>query len=113
MEIRVLAPKPAVRAMCADCLGMTQWNRKEVEACQGDEALAGPCTLFPYRMGRRISVKTLRRECLRCQNGQTSLVRECERMDCPLYIYRMGRNELRIGEKSRQNVRGAGFLVPE
>jgi len=45
MEIRVLAPKPAVRAMCADCLGMTQWNRKEVEACQGDEALAGPCTL--------------------------------------------------------------------
>jgi len=32
-------------------------------------------------------------------------------MDCPLYIYRMGRNELRIGEKRRQNVRGAGFLA--
>lgn len=42
-------------------------------------------------------LKAIRKKCLDCSAGQPSEVRNCEIVDCPLFIYRMGKNPKRAG----------------
>lgn len=84
--MNIYPPKRTVRERCKQCLGLSTWNRREVEDCHGE----GKCFLFPYRLGSRIPVKVFRSECLVCQGGSYSLVRECDLYTCPLHGYRMG-----------------------
>ena len=45
-------------------------------------------------MGKRISrAKAIRYKCLDCCGFQSNEVRECPTVDCPLWRYRMGREE--------------------
>ena len=92
-----LSPMDAVRAYCTQCLGMTRWNEKEVEDCQGDQAACGPCPFYPYRLGKRPTMKTFRKLCLDCTQGDREYVRECPATFCPCYPYRMGSNPALIG----------------
>lgn len=41
-------------------------------------------------------LKAIRAKCLECA-GRPSEVRKCEAPDCPLFIYRFGRNPHRVG----------------
>jgi len=49
-------------------------------------------------------IKAIRKKCLEC-GGRPSEVRRCEISDCPLFIYRFGKNPNRKGVGGR---RGAG-----
>lgn len=40
-------------------------------------------------------LKAIRAFCLECSCGQTSEVKECPRLVCPLYPFRMGKNPFR------------------
>lgn len=42
-------------------------------------------------------LKAARAKCLECAGGRPSLVRKCDSEDCPLYLYRFGRNPARKG----------------
>ncbi len=99
-----LTPKETIRAYCTYCLGMKQFNKEVVRNCQGDQAYTGPCSLFPYRLGKRISVKVFRAFCLQCMGGNRDLVRECETVTCSVHSYRMGKNPSLVGQ-----VRGASL----
>jgi hypothetical protein len=96
-----LTPKEACRAFCKQCLGLTQWLGKVVDDCQGDLALNGACPLYPYRMGRRVGVKTLRAYCLYCMGGNRDDVRDCETESCEFHAYRFGTNPAFAGRPGR------------
>jgi hypothetical protein len=112
-----LTPSTAVRAYCTHCLGLPRYNAEEIRTCQGDKAPCGPCPLFPYRMGRRVSVKVLRRFCLQCQGGDREGVADCSTASCPVFPYRHGTNPARRGtgasREAMQNVREAGKIARE
>lgn len=36
-------------------------------------------------------IKAIRAKCLCCDNGSRKEVRECTVLDCPIYLYRLGR----------------------
>jgi len=90
-------PKAACRKICIQCLGMARFDAAAIEDCQGDQAANGACPLYPYRMGRRISVKVFRAHCLCCMGGNRVLVSECETFDCELHPYRIGKNPAMAG----------------
>jgi len=94
-----LTPKEAARAQCVQYLGLSQFSTKEIKNCQGDRAFLGPCPLFPYRLGGRVTVKALRKFCLQCQGSSFLAVEECETEDCPLHRYRMGKNPAMAGKR--------------
>ena len=108
-----MTPKEAIRSYCSQCLGMNQWNHKLVEDCQGDQAMNGACPLYPYRMGRRVSLRAFRAHCLQCQGGSREAVIDCNVTSCPCYPYRLGKNPARKGlghsAEFMQKVRGQGF----
>lgn len=91
------SPMDAVRAYCAQCLGMTQWNRDKIEDCQGDQAACGPCPFYPYRLRKRPAMKTFRKFCIDCVKGDINCISECPSTTCPVYPYRFGHNPALIG----------------
>ena len=90
MNKKPRTPGQSVRKHCLVCVG----SAAEVKHCGGDKLLDGTaCPLFPYRLGKgRPSVKTIRRECLKCMSGQRDLVRHCASIKCSLRDFRMGTN---------------------
>lgn len=42
-------------------------------------------------------IKAIRAKCLECSNNQPKEVRECYIPECPLFIYRLGKNPKRKG----------------
>lgn len=98
MTTEKLYPAQAVRVLCTGCLGMSQWSREKIEACQGDLAYAGPCPLFNYRLGKRIPIKVFRRYCLHCTNGDRAYVESCPTTGCPVHPYRFGTNPSKKGQ---------------
>lgn len=115
-----LLPMRVVRSVCSDCLGLSQFNRSEIENCSGDQSRNGGCAFFPYRLGKRVSVKVFRKYCLQCASGSSDYVSECPTVGCQLYPYRFGKNpsltgkrkgnaglqammEMRINARHRQN----------
>jgi hypothetical protein len=101
-----MTPGETVRAYCAACHGLTRWNRNVIEGCQGDRSFCGSCPLYPYRLGKRISVKVFRKFCLHCLGGDRQGVAECTVEDCPLHPYRFGTNPARQGIERKQPEKG-------
>ncbi len=55
-------------------------------------------------MTKRLTpLKAIRAKCLDCSCGSTKAVRECPITDCPLYLYRMGKNPNRAGTGGKGN----------
>jgi len=96
-EMVRLTPTRAVRAFCAECLGLGKFSHKQIGECEGDTALSGACPLYPARLLGRISVKYIRKHCLYCMGGNPVAVAECPTTTCPLYAYRSGKNPNRKG----------------
>ncbi len=48
-------------------------------------------------MKRLTPVKAIRARCLDCSGFQPSQVRNCDIPECPLYLYRFGKNPNRVG----------------
>lgn len=46
---------------------------------------------------RLTPIKAIRAKCMDCSAGQPSEIRNCLVIDCPLYIYRFGKNPNRKG----------------
>lgn len=115
-----MTPKEATRQVCIDCLGLNQFNSKKIDDCQGDTAQNGACPIYPYRMGKRISVKTIRKYCLYCQSGKSQSVADCTTAKCSFHGYRFGKNPacagrgfkgvLKVGNFSQNVPRDGRFL---
>ena len=86
-----MTPNQTVRAFCMECLGLTYFNKSEIENCKGDTCIGG-CALFPYRLGKRIPVKTFRKFCVQCMNGSAELIPNCPATKCKIYQYRFGKS---------------------
>lgn len=95
-SITRLTPSKAIRAYCVHCLVLKQFNADEVKNCTGD---ALNCPFFPYRLGKRPSVKIFRAFCIDCMGGRADLVRDCSTMSCHAYTFRMGKNPALIGKR--------------
>jgi hypothetical protein len=106
METDKLTPKETVRALCVHCLVMCQANQDRIRDCEGDSI---GCIIFPYRLGKRISVKTLRKYCIWCMGGSENRnsVEGCAVSDCVNYPYRMGTNPAYEGKVYNPNSPGA------
>jgi hypothetical protein len=53
-------------------------------------------------------LKAIHKKCLECV-GRPSLVRRCDSKDCPLFVYRFGKNPKRSGIGSVVNLQKAKF----
>lgn len=87
-------PLRAIRARCLDCSDTTP----DVKGC-----LCPECALYPYRMsrlpetGRRSPLRAIRAFCLDCCDGSSGEITVCEPQDCPLRVYRFGKNPALAG----------------
>ena len=45
-----------------------------------------------YMIKHLTPIKAIKAKCLDCQGGRYHLVRKCDIADCPLFIYRFGKN---------------------
>lgn len=87
-----LTPKESLRAYCTLCLSLKRNESREIKNCQGNLYPRGPCPFYPYRLGKRPSVRVFREFCLQCMNGYRAYVLECTNEKCPCWPYRMGTN---------------------
>lgn len=55
-------------------------------------------------MKKLTPLKSIRRKCVDCMAGSAKEVRLCPSEDCPLYLYRFGRNPSRKGIGHRKAV---------
>jgi hypothetical protein len=100
--VEKLTPKDTVRAICTDCLSLGRWNNEKVKDCEGDSV---GCVIFPHRLGKRISVKTLRKYCIiSCMNGYRDLVDTCVVESCPNFPYRFGKNPALSGKVNLKGI---------
>ena len=102
-------PSKSVREFCKQCVSSKFAN--VIKDCGGEMVLATkkPCALLKYRLKGRATVKAIRRNCVECMGGSFVAVEDCQTSDCPLYVFRMGRNPFRISRKSA--VKRVSFLV--
>jgi hypothetical protein len=98
-----ITPLKAIRKKCFEC---SNGQNKEIRDCPCFEnnGAIEKCSLYPYRLGKRPKInsknsalKSIRKYCLWCCNGNKRLVKECSIEDCPLWIYRFGKNPHRKG----------------
>ena len=52
-------------------------------------------------MKRLTPLRAIRAKCLDCSAGQRSEIRNCLIIDCPLYLYRFGKNPKKKGQGPR------------
>jgi hypothetical protein len=96
-----MTPLKTIRKFCIQCVD----SASEVRKCGGDKMLGQGdlnlrCWFYDYRMGRgRPSVKIIRKHCLECMGGSYKLVAQCSKFDCPLYVFRFGKNPNRVRRK--------------
>lgn len=112
MPIRRLAPKDTIHAWCHYCVQSRMDS--DVQNCGGQlvHATGKPCPFFPYRMGKRPPMKVFRHFCLECMRGSSLLVRECDNGECPMHLFRFGKNpNLKGASKERMDtIRSPGSL---
>ena len=95
-----LTPKESIKYFCKEC---TNWEEKETRDCGGSKlAYGGSCYLFhhnPYDSSGNVSslpkqspLKSIKAECLFCQSGEESFVKDCDSPICTLYPYRLGKD---------------------
>ena len=103
-KTRNSSPKVVVQAYCRQCVQSK--SEAVLEACGGRLVLATgqPCPLYNYRLGKRPPVRALREQCLECQGGSPSLVRECGNESCVLHPYKMGKNPARTRVGGRREM---------
>ena len=100
---KMLTPKASLHEYCHYCTlkkGRDGQFVTEVKNCGGDLVLATgrSCPFYLYRLGnRRPPMKVLRQFCLECMGGSAQFVRECKSTNCPLHLYRFGKNPARRG----------------
>ena len=98
VNLKKLPPKQTVHNWCHYCVQSRV--DKDVENCTGYlvYATGQPCPFYEYRMGdKRISVKVFRKFCLECMGGSSCMVAECDKVNCPMHLYRFGKNPARSG----------------
>ena len=107
-----MTPGKSIRAFCIECAG----SAAEVRRCGGDRCIGGQgdgrgrCYFLPYRVGKgRPSVRLIRKVCLECMGGSSSLVAECASRQCPLHRFRFGR---RPEKTSPETITAEGGLAP-
>ncbi|MEN6318653.1 MAG: hypothetical protein ABFD82_07855 [Syntrophaceae bacterium] len=97
--MKKLTPTESVKAYCTHCLGLKRFDADIIKNCNGDSI---NCSFFPYRLGKRISVKIFRKYCLTvCMNGARILVDTCIVENCPNFHYRFGINPSLVGRSPR------------
>ena len=101
-----LNPGEAKKKLCVQCICKSQFNSDEVENCKGDKSGTGACPIYPYRIGKRMSVKVFRKFCLNCMGGNRESVSDCTTTDCPAYEFRMGKNPACAGKGGKNNLEG-------
>ena len=101
-----LTPGEAKRKLCVQCIGGAQFNSRENDSCEGDKAKTGPCPIYPYRNGKRMSVKMFRKFCLNCMGGSYDAISECTTEDCLAFEYRFGKNPSCAGRGGNGNLNG-------
>jgi len=105
-NIEKLTPNESVKAVCRNCLGNRILTEELIKNCEGNSI---GCVLYPYRFGKRVSVKILQRycyhDCMAC-NMNRNYVRDCTTSDCAAHPYRFGRNPARKGMGDARNLGG-------
>jgi hypothetical protein len=96
--MKQLSPHQVVRLQCIECLGLIRWDRNEVENCKGNTCKTRQCPFFPYRLGKRISVKVFHFFCTHCFGGQSNFIAGCPSTSCKVYRFRLGKNPARQGK---------------
>jgi hypothetical protein len=97
----VVTPGRSIRLHCIECVG----GFHDVKDCQGVD-----CHFYPYRLGKgRPSVKVIRRECVKCMNGQYTLIGDCPSKHCALHPFRMGKIPSLAGRKFGQKRKQVGL----
>ena len=101
-----MTPQEALRQVCQDCLGLTQFSFSRVGDCQGDTAANGACPIYSKRLKGRVSVRLIRKYCLYCQGNSSRSVEECTTSSCGFHMYRFGKNPAMAHRrfKYKQNV---------
>jgi len=54
-------------------------------------------------MPKMTPMRAIRAKCMDCSNGSTNEVTLCPVLDCPLYVYRSGKNPTRAGLGGKGN----------
>jgi hypothetical protein len=84
---------------------------KPVEQCPVEEITDPdfPCSLHPFRLGKypqpkKSPLKAIKIKCMDCSAGERKRVKNCQKLDCPLFPFRLGHNPARkgIGRFSRK-----------
>jgi hypothetical protein len=88
----------AIKLFCRECVGGPKYS-DEVRDCGGDKCEnggcdpKGVCLFYKFRLGTgRSSVKTVRKMCLWCMDGNSDLINECFDVKCSLHKFRFGTN---------------------
>ena len=63
-----------------------------------------PQKATPAKKGAFSPLKAIRKKCLDCAGGCLKEIRSCSHTECPLYIFRMGKNPHRKGIAPRKPV---------
>jgi len=61
------------------------------------------------RMNRLTPVKAIRKFCIQCAGSQKA-PRSCVNQECPLFLFRLGKNPQRVGIGGRGNKKDFGNL---
>jgi len=103
-----MTPLKSIRKFCVQCAG----SSREVSKCGGhrifgdDGNESNRCLFYKFRKGRgRPSVKIIRKHCLACMGGSYDLVRNCTSFECPVYIFRFGKNPNKILKPTQRTER--------
>lgn len=62
-------------------------------------------------MKKLTPIRAIRHKCRECTGNQYSLIRKCERSDCPLYRFRLGRNPNRSGRMPKSDNSKSGKIA--
>jgi hypothetical protein len=96
-----LTPKEALHAFCHRCV-QSRFDA-DIESCGGSlvYATGKHCPFYLFKLGKRVSAKVLREQCLECMGGSHHFIRECETGSCVLHPYRFGKNLNKKGRSAK------------
>lgn len=82
-------PLSSIRKRCLDCREV----RTDIKNCEFGLESNDPCALYPFRMGKgRPKMRDIREYCLWCVCSNYREVELCPIKNCPLWVYRLGKN---------------------
>lgn len=81
-------PRKAIVLFCKECVS------GNLELCASPN-----CLFYPFKRHKTLSgapksiLKTIKQYCLDCTGGQYNETKNCTGRDCPVYPFRLGRNQ--------------------